>query len=567
MSRTTKAKQSERSADSSFERFVDQLDLWSVHTLMMEIESSRRSWRLSLKQYLDGEETSVTEQLRCIGKDLRNNCPALDTVIDLEAEITHSLRSSENTEQLPSLDILLPQLSALLNAVENRLRSDQYTGHQKAEAYLAYHGNHYESEEDGEALIYLISRQLECGKAIERARECWYDWVRQAARMREASTRLPAAELDESYRDSAEPLSLKRAARILRGRDGVQPFWNMGDLQEYLYASIVRTAEWAGFIGFDEWWQYVAYDVADMATEIDNRVVLAWRLFIWSRSNLLLKLVHPSLAAACSRLLRGESDPTKPWSLKWYEDTRAGVTSRDSIIVAAGLVFGLRRVEYPEDCRTIFQDAAAFLMEEQSPSGGWPAWADDLNDSIQVTAIVVNALAVAAPRGWKSAAERAVHWLWKRQDPLGHWSEVGAVDDICMTTLVMDAIELAAGGTRVSYDLTRKQADDDSRSSGLMAETLTIDQFPQWDDQTRELRWGDAVCKRFRQRAANQTRVLGVFEEEKWPRRIDDPLPQARDMDPKRRLRDTVKALNHNLKHVGFECDGTGEGVIWREVP
>jgi len=89
---------------------------------------------------------------------------------------------------------------------------------------------------------------------------------------------------------------------------------------------------------------------------------------------------------------------------------------------------------------------------------------------------------------------------------------------------------------------------------------------PTWDSNLRELRVGKLVVKRFRQPAGNQVAVLVCFEELGWPRHIDDPVTGNSDIEPKRRLRDTVFALNR--KHLApnvlvFEADGTGTGIIW----
>jgi hypothetical protein len=90
---------------------------------------------------------------------------------------------------------------------------------------------------------------------------------------------------------------------------------------------------------------------------------------------------------------------------------------------------------------------------------------------------------------------------------------------------------------------------------------------PIWDCHLRELRVDKLVIKRFRQRAGNQVTVLVSFQELRWCRRIDDPLGGNSDSDPKRRLRDTVFALNRNhitRNVIVFEADGTGTGIIWK---
>ena len=91
------------------------------------------------------------------------------------------------------------------------------------------------------------------------------------------------------------------------------------------------------------------------------------------------------------------------------------------------------------------------------------------------------------------------------------------------------------------------------------------DNIPVWNSVTRQLTFGGVLVKRFKWPAANQEAVLCAFEEEEWPKRIDDPLRPETGQDSKRRLADTIKCLNRkrecNLLH--FHGDGTGEGVTW----
>jgi hypothetical protein len=88
---------------------------------------------------------------------------------------------------------------------------------------------------------------------------------------------------------------------------------------------------------------------------------------------------------------------------------------------------------------------------------------------------------------------------------------------------------------------------------------------PRWDSRLRRLWWQDRLIKVFRRPAVNQERVLAALEEEGWPTGIDDPLPQTLDIDPKVRLHDTIKALNHHHLHriIRFCGDGRGRGIQW----
>src|SRR5688572_13375378 len=91
---------------------------------------------------------------------------------------------------------------------------------------------------------------------------------------------------------------------------------------------------------------------------------------------------------------------------------------------------------------------------------------------------------------------------------------------------------------------------------------------PSYDPALRELWLGDQLVKRFRVPAANQELVLKVFEEEGWPRRIDDTLP-PHGIDSHERLHDTIKSLNKSQinRLIKFSGDGKGQGIIWSLIP
>lgn len=92
---------------------------------------------------------------------------------------------------------------------------------------------------------------------------------------------------------------------------------------------------------------------------------------------------------------------------------------------------------------------------------------------------------------------------------------------------------------------------------------------PVWDRDRQELRLGSYVVKQFKVPAPNQEIVLAVFHEEGWPIHIDDPLPPHCDIDPKRRLHDTINSLNRNqkIRLMQFCGDGSGRGVRWERLP
>jgi hypothetical protein len=88
---------------------------------------------------------------------------------------------------------------------------------------------------------------------------------------------------------------------------------------------------------------------------------------------------------------------------------------------------------------------------------------------------------------------------------------------------------------------------------------------PTWDRDMRELRLGGVLVKRFKHSASNQELILASFHELGWPKRMDDPLPHAPGTDPKRRLHDTIKKLNHCQTNplLHFFGDGSGRAICW----
>jgi hypothetical protein len=93
-----------------------------------------------------------------------------------------------------------------------------------------------------------------------------------------------------------------------------------------------------------------------------------------------------------------------------------------------------------------------------------------------------------------------------------------------------------------------------------------METLPNWDADTRELRFGTTLVKRFREPAPTQIAILTAFQEERWPPGIDDPLSPKDHTPPKQRLRDTIRRLNrHQANRLIVFCgDGTGTRVLWR---
>lgn len=106
----------------------------------------------------------------------------------------------------------------------------------------------------------------------------------------------------------------------------------------------------------------------------------------------------------------------------------------------------------------------------------------------------------------------------------------------------------------------------DPEATRFAVESGSAHIMPSWNADLRELRLGAKLVKRFRRPAPNQELILSAFEEEHWPVRIDDPLPQQPGRDAPQCLHDTINHLNRAQANplIHFAGDGTGRGVLWK---
>jgi hypothetical protein len=131
---------------------------------------------------------------------------------------------------------------------------------------------------------------------------------------------------------------------------------------------------------------------------------------------------------------------------------------------------------------------------------------------------------------------------------------------------------LALATRLATGDLTCRLAQLDSASivAASSVESAAANEVghPHWDAERNRLYVGGLLVKEFKLPCPNQGTILMAFEEEKWPARIDDPLPPNGDIDARTRLSSTIKSLNkyQRSRLIHFMGDGTGEGVMWEFV-
>jgi hypothetical protein len=147
-------------------------------------------------------------------------------------------------------------------------------------------------------------------------------------------------------------------------------------------------------------------------------------------------------------------------------------------------------------------------------------------------------------------------------DPARRFVSVGNTEFSPATRFLLTDAGMHLAGSSSAAPIFLRIAD---RFKAARSESATA---PRWDVNDSILYFGDQVIKRYPRPSPNQQLILSAFEEEGWPRRVDDPLPPNRGTERKQRLRDTIRWLNrgHEVTLLAFSADGTGKGVCWRAL-
>jgi hypothetical protein len=88
---------------------------------------------------------------------------------------------------------------------------------------------------------------------------------------------------------------------------------------------------------------------------------------------------------------------------------------------------------------------------------------------------------------------------------------------------------------------------------------------PVYDRNGRRLYFEGRLVKRFRQHAENQEKLVLAFEADHWAHAIKSPLSWDEDVDPKERLRDTLRRLNQGHQEARLHFFLNGDGLVWWE--
>jgi len=319
---------------------------------------------------------------------------------------------------------------------------------------------------DQEAAIYLTSRGKDCETAIRKINDFWVYHEQCVIKRCSEGSSTSTITLDGRKRRVGPKrhvggMSLAEARKVENRSEFQLPdFWGWNRCQEQtIDATMLRTVDWCGLGGFEPWWRRLARrtvsDFIDGGVESGS---LVYWLFAMSRSQLAIKMMPKALKLALDNieLVRTGSHP---WTHRDPNARRPGTNGYvyeefEDLAHASALVFANYTLRpFTERSEELLNSAAGLLQKHQRDDGSWPYSSHDKESSIEATAMAIHALALHRPVGWERNTGMAAVMLSGVQEEGGYWVENSGPDVPFLTVLVLDALELANGGKRVTFGL------------------------------------------------------------------------------------------------------------------
>jgi len=344
---------------------------------------------------------------------------------------------------IKSLAQVFPELAEIRGECVNAIR-DLPNGVSKAEWCLTPIARDCGADADVEAAIYFASRGKLVGIGIEEIRRRWHSSICFDVLQRTSAS----GSQELQTRAKEKTLSLAEAADVLLDRSLGGRFFSFRDEEEdFIDSSFVRAAEWLNIGGFERWLQSAVEPLSIGPKYLEGQSEFWW-LFFFCRSDLALRTAERhGLEAWFWSLSQGEVERGRPWRVFW---SRNDGKPRDYLPSASILLFAWKRIAPQGLKEDTITEATQLLLSTQMNSGAWPLLADNAKPDLISTCFAIHGLALTRPAGWISAVKRAGEWIRSQQDAFGLWHVDGG-PAIMLTVLALDAIELAAGGTKVTF--------------------------------------------------------------------------------------------------------------------
>ena len=308
---------------------------------------------------------------------------------------------------------------------------------------------------DLEALVYLRSQGEDCSEYISRTIAEWK--ADEDAAIAACARGTPISTGRKTVYAGSMPPS--EAAKIEdRSPYELPDFWRRSNREErVIEATMLRVVDWCAMRGFEAWWRRLAKEATEeFFMGAPEPLWLMWWLAAMVRAEKAFTLM-PKLLKHCLEVIRLSGRRTgKAWVMN---PARPGKRAADNyeyptlthILFTAELAFVLSLMKADSADQELLDEAIGVLEKHQLQDGSWQIWSDNKKGCIESTAYAVQAVALYGAPSAQRVLGRAATWLMAQQQAGGYWAEPACPDPAFLTVLVLDALELADGGTRVTF--------------------------------------------------------------------------------------------------------------------
>lgn len=412
---------------------------------------------------------------------------------------------------------------------------------QRAEAWLK-HVVKYDQICYGtqEAIVYLISRGNDCTEAVENVIKTWKQDEKHSIELCMKELHVHKIDTGETKEIARKGLSFDDASDVLnQSISRLEDFWGLSDYFVLTgNATMLRTVQWCEIGGFHDWWLRLAKTDYEMIIQggIDS-IPASFYLFNMCRSDFAIELMSKALRKMLEAIELPDYRQIYPWR-RWLWEEEPPVPI-DNFSYAATLLFANSRLNTKGYDIELANKASEMLLKNQNPEGYWRCWANENDPAFETTAMAIHALAISKPRGWEFAVSTARDWLWSVQDKSGCWIDYGCPDSVYLTVLILDAIELASGGTNITFKIGENREDKAANKDEMLLDIVQrMDKLQTYlGEKIDELKEGQAAI--YTQISISSKFTLQVLYKEIHDGRIEQG-----------QLRQTIDAIRRALKHI-----------------
>lgn len=334
-----------------------------------------------------------------------------------------------------------------------------------------------------EAIVYRTSRGECHAEQVQRIADSW-----RIAEEQQIAEAIAADKVRSVSRGIVEKLNKRfEDISVLDMGDfwGTYPIW--------IDALVFRLAKTCRISGFDRWFRRYAKNLKNGIVQFGVAPEECYmRLFQLCRSDLAVELLREPLSSVMdviafsafeSGVSFGDSFPMDP----------PHAPSRHNLMWASSALFCAHRLglheKHPELCNV----AMDILIRHQAADGGWTTlsgFPGSLSSHEFTTCMAMHSLAMARPLGFESTLKKSKEWLWSLQNGVGYWGETYP-DQVELSVLILDSIDLADGKTAISFDLASSTPKTDRRKTNPKKRGRRVSR-----DQEADKRIHDGFVKR-----------------------------------------------------------------------